>query len=55
LKERFGERGEGFRGSRKEDEISKDMDESVRINATTKEEYSVRTPKEVAGESKPTT
>jgi hypothetical protein len=31
------------------------MDERVRIDATTKEEYSVGTLEEVAGESKPTT
>jgi hypothetical protein len=31
------------------------MDERVRINTTTEEEYSVRTPEEVVGESEPAT
>jgi hypothetical protein len=47
LKERFGERGEGSGRSIQEEGISEEMDERVRIDATTEEEYSVRTPEEV--------
>jgi hypothetical protein len=50
LKERVGERGEGFGGSIKEEGNSKEMDERVRVESTTKEEYSAKTSEEVAGE-----
>jgi hypothetical protein len=53
LKERFGERGEGFGRDRCEEEISEETDERKRMHATTKEEYLVGTSEEVAGRSKP--
>jgi len=55
LKEIFGERGEGSGRSRSEEIISKEMNERINRNTTTKEEYSTEPHEEVAGESKPTT
>jgi hypothetical protein len=55
LKERFGERGEGSGRSRPKEESLEETYERIKRKATTKEEYSDETPKEVAGESEPTT
>jgi hypothetical protein len=55
LKERFGERGEVFGRSRLEEESLEETYEIIKRKTTTKEEYSDETPKEVVGESEPTT
>jgi hypothetical protein len=55
LKERRGVRGEDSRGRRQEEECSEEVDEGVRVDATTDEEESSQTSEGVVEESKPVT